>query len=55
MNKCTVEQITDYEIKASLLAHFIPFDWVATFLAWKVKRKYNRYVYTIELMNNKGI
>tara|TARA_Y100000310_G_scaffold345655_1_gene467804 strand:+ start:18088 stop:18291 length:204 start_codon:yes stop_codon:yes gene_type:complete len=50
----------DYEIRSSWWACLIPFsflqDLVVKYFFWKVKRKYNRYLYSIriydEMMKN---
>lgn len=49
----TVEEILDYEVKASPIALYISSGWgqklSSVYYAWKVSRKYKRYVYNLTM------
>lgn len=49
----TIREILDYEIMASWWTQFISWEWaqniVAKYFAWKVQRKYGRYVKFVEM------
>ena len=55
MDKIEMKEALMYEVMSSLWAGFIWFEWgrelASSYYAWKVKRKYRRYSYALELHN----
>jgi len=52
-----VEDVLRYEIYSNWLARHAFFNWlqniVASYMLWKVKRKYSKYIYHINLKNKR--
>ena len=51
-NSLSVKQILEYECHSHWLASWIGFEWgqdlMGKYFAWKVRRKYNRYLVSLE-------
>ena len=51
----SMQEVLNYEIHSHWLASWIGFEWgqdlMARYFAWKVRRKYNRYIISLEERN----
>ena len=52
INRLSMQEVLNYEIHSHWLASWIGFEWgqdlMGKYFAWKVRRKYNRYLVSLE-------
>lgn len=52
ISRLSMQEVLNYEIHSHWLASWIGFEWgqelLGTYFAWKVRRKYNRYLVSLE-------
>ena len=52
ISRLSMQEILNYEIHSHWLASWIGFEWgqdlMGKYFAWKVRRKYNRYLVSLE-------
>ena len=51
----SLDEVLDYEIRSHWLASWIGFEWgqylIGKYFAWKLRRKYNRYLVSLKERN----
>lgn len=52
ISRLSLQEVLNYEIHSHWLASWIGFEWgqdlMGKYFAWKVRRKYNRYLVSLE-------
>ncbi len=52
ISRLSMQEVLNYEIHSHWLASWIGFEWgqdlMGKYFAWKVRRKYNRYLVSLE-------